>query len=85
MSFATSCPMCRDSGFIQAVDRKNKSSFAFRCGACNSANNRGISASIPTWSNNFKNDFELYSNFMARGGWKPEQPKTTELTKTEEV
>lgn len=64
------CVRCGNYGFVSAIHRKLKSNYTFRCTLCESAKQKGLSESIPPWLDGSKKEYELFSNWFAREGWK---------------
>lgn len=80
--FASSCVLCGGTGWVNAIQRVTHNHYAFRCQRCGSASNKGLSKSIPDWSDDYKKNYELFANYSARAGWKDvEKGNSTEDSK----
>lgn len=75
----SACITCAGTGWVNTI--KNHLPYVFRCGACPAAQNLNLSLNIPAWTPQKKNEFELYTNYMARESWKqsPEKKISTEV------
>jgi hypothetical protein len=69
------CYRCRSSGFLVATSKKNGAIYAFVCG-CSVSKSKGISRSIPLWSDRFASEFVLDAPETPQAQKEPEQLKS---------